>query len=290
MRPHTRWLVAPLLVVICVAEAPGATPRSGASHEVSGSPVQASISITGQPDSNPSRLRLVTHTGSLRALPPYSSSISPFDVPWPHHADQFGLAGAFDLWQSSRWRFGVQAEGIYTRHGLPFYVPGINRWRRRIVIYGTYEGDRWTVSIGVVVNDTGAQRRLPHVLAANNRGARRDCVSRLANRKAGRAIAIRTNGSARDMRKVRPQDDVIDRPRKGSRRSNTPVDLPTRIGGRRKAGALAGSLARKAAGAIKRGKTRGASEGETLARSAHPGVQRGAADRRFGKTRSSWRR
>ena len=217
MRPYTRWTMAPLLTLLAVSSALGATPRSGASCEVSSPPVQASIAIGDQPESDPKRLRLVTHTGALRVLPPHSSSIDPFNVPWTHHADRFGIAGALDLWQGSKWRFGVQAEGVYTRHGMPFYVHGFNRWRRRIVLYGTYDGDGWTVTIGVVVHDTGAQGRLGEVLAANSRGARRDCVSEFANRKAGKSRPALRKRPARNMRKVKPRDDVLEHPRMGIR-------------------------------------------------------------------------
>ncbi len=158
----------------------------------------------------PTRLHLVTHTGSLRIFPPYPSPIDPFSTPWPHRGDRFGLAGAFDVWQSAHWRFGVQVEGVYTRYDLPLGAPRLDRWRRRILVYGTHVRDGWHITLGVVIHDTGPQERLANVLAARGRGAWAHAATDLACRQTGKIRSAGVRRLTRDMIRVRPQNGVPD--------------------------------------------------------------------------------
>lgn len=169
----------------------------------------AQVTVIPKSHVRSTRLHLTTHAGSLRLVPPYSRQVDPFLFPSGRPGDRFGLVGAIDLIQTSSWRFGLQVDGVYTDYGLPYLVRGTSPWRRRIVIYGTWVGSDWVVTLGIPIHDTGPRYHLQSVLPASNSGAAvREFLSDQAYRKAGAAPTARAP-IPKDMRKVSPRDDVV---------------------------------------------------------------------------------
>ena len=150
----------------------------------------------GLPTQHP-RLHLTAYPGSLHWFPPYPGYPNVFSLPGIDCTGSLTIAGAYDLYQSSGWRFGVQAEGIYERWTWPIYTPYFGTWRRRITLYGVYSGPGWSITLGVVIHDSRSRGQVERLAAARRPQSRRQYLQNVLDRRTSGRSGRRPSGSLR---------------------------------------------------------------------------------------------